>query len=79
VQKESCILQVPCVTVRNNTERPESVAVGANILAGKDPQELYKSVMKMMVVEEKWENPFGDGKSAQRIVDIIEESFACVE
>jgi len=34
VQEEACILGVPCVTLRENTERPETVDVGANVLAG---------------------------------------------
>ncbi|OGO07784.1 MAG: UDP-N-acetylglucosamine 2-epimerase, partial [Chloroflexi bacterium RBG_13_57_8] len=34
VQEEACILRVPCVTLRDNTERPETVEVGANVLAG---------------------------------------------
>lgn len=34
VQEESCILKVPCVTLRDNTERPETIDVGANIIAG---------------------------------------------
>jgi len=37
VQEESCILKVPCVTLRDNTERPETAEVGANVLAGADP------------------------------------------
>ena len=34
VQEESCILKVPCVTLRDNTERPETLEVGSNILVG---------------------------------------------
>jgi UDP-N-acetylglucosamine 2-epimerase (non-hydrolysing) len=37
LQEEACILKVPCVTLRENTERPETVAAGANMLAGTDP------------------------------------------
>jgi UDP-N-acetylglucosamine 2-epimerase (non-hydrolysing) len=34
VQEETCILKVPCVTLRDNTERPETVEVGSNVLSG---------------------------------------------
>jgi UDP-N-acetylglucosamine 2-epimerase (non-hydrolysing) len=37
VQEETCILGVPCITLRDNTERPETLDVGSNILAGTDP------------------------------------------
>jgi len=36
LQEEACILGVPCITIRDNTERPETVAVGANVLVGRD-------------------------------------------
>ena len=39
VQEESCILGTPCVTLRENTERPETLEVGASLLAGTDPDE----------------------------------------
>jgi len=38
VQEEACILKVPCVTLRYNTERPETIEVGANVLAGTEPK-----------------------------------------
>lgn len=39
VQEETCILGVPCVTLRDNTERPETLEVGSNVLAGTNPKE----------------------------------------
>src|SRR3989304_6556393 len=42
VQEETCILGVPCVTLRDNTERPETVAVGSNVLAGVEPGMIVK-------------------------------------
>ena len=40
VQEEACILCVPCVTLRCNTERPETLEVGSTVLAGTDPEGL---------------------------------------
>lgn len=42
VQEETCILGVPCVTLRDNTERPETIEAGANILAGADPNTIAR-------------------------------------
>lgn len=71
VQEEACILGVPCVTLRDNTERPETIEVGANVLAGTAADKILESARLMVAKEKKWRNPFGDGKAAQRIVDII--------
>lgn len=71
VQEETNILGVPCVTVRNNTERPETVAVGSNIVAGTKPGNILKAVRSMLARKRNWKNPFGDGKASQRMLDII--------
>jgi len=71
IQEEACILGTPCVTLRSNTERPESVDVGANILAGNKKEDITSAVDKMLTTEKIWSNPFGDGKSAHRIIDIL--------
>lgn len=71
VQEEACILGVPCVTLRDNTERPETVEVGANVLAGTSQAGIIESARSMMGREKKWQNPFGDGKAAEKIVNII--------
>jgi UDP-N-acetylglucosamine 2-epimerase (non-hydrolysing) len=73
VQEEACILGVPCVTLRDNTERPETVEVGANILAGTSANEILRCVREMSGRAGKWEVPFGDGKAAENIVGIILE------
>jgi len=73
VQEEACILKVPCITLRNNTERPETVEVGANILVGSDKNRLIEAVEIMLKKDKKWENPYGDGKSGERIVKILIE------
>lgn len=73
VQEESCILRVPCVTLRNTTERPETIKIGSNILAGVDPQRIFGCASKMLNKEKNWENPFGNGKSAEIILNILEK------
>jgi UDP-N-acetylglucosamine 2-epimerase (non-hydrolysing) len=71
VQEEACILRVPCVTLRYNTERPETLEVGANVLAGTEPKEILEKAKLMIDAKRDWENPFGDGKAANRIINII--------
>jgi len=71
VQEEACILRVPCVTLRYNTERPETVDVGANIIAGTEPENILEKTRLMVERSRDWENPFGDGRAAERIVSII--------
>ena len=71
VQEETCILKVPCVTLRDNTERPETLEVGSNVLAGTNPQRILDSVAMSVLKERNWSNPFGDGKAATRIVGLI--------
>lgn len=71
VQEEACILKVPCVTLRDNTERPETIQVGANLLAGCDSERILEAATEMMRRSRGWANPFGDGRAAQRIVTIL--------
>jgi UDP-N-acetylglucosamine 2-epimerase len=59
---------VPCVTLRNNTERPETVEVGANVLAGTEPDVILNCAREMLERENSWLNPFGDGRAGDRIV-----------
>lgn len=68
VQEESCILGVPCVTLRDNTERPETVEVGSNILAGTRPDKILKCTQIMLSKTNQWINPFGAGNAAKSIV-----------
>jgi UDP-N-acetylglucosamine 2-epimerase (non-hydrolysing) len=72
VQEETCILHIPCITLRDNTERPETVTVGANLLAGAVPEKILECARTMINKNNNWENPFGDGKASQRIVTILE-------
>ncbi len=74
VQEEACILGVPCVTIRDNTERPETLEVGANVLAGASSERIVECARLMLDKKDKWVNPFGDGKAAERIIKIITEA-----
>lgn len=74
VQEEACILNVPCVTIRDSTERPETVDVGANIVAGADPVSIIRAAETMLKNGRSWQNPFGDGDAGDRIVDILSRS-----
>lgn len=75
LQEEGCIIGTPCVTLRDNTERPESIDVGANKLAGVKTSDIISSIETMMGKDGKWENPFGDGKTAQHIIKILEKNI----
>jgi UDP-N-acetylglucosamine 2-epimerase (non-hydrolysing) len=79
VQEEACVLGVPCVTLRDNTERPETLDVGANVLAGTEPYEIVKMAKLMLTNRSNWENPFGDGKAGTRIVDIVREEYGQIK
>jgi UDP-N-acetylglucosamine 2-epimerase (non-hydrolysing) len=70
VQEECCILGVPCVTLRENTERPETVQVGANVIAGYRSDSILQSARKMMAANGRWRNPFGDGTAGRQIIDL---------
>ncbi len=74
VQEEACILGVPCVTLRDNTERPETIEVGSNILAGASSNRILECTELMLNRKNDWENPFGDGTAGRRIVEILEQT-----
>ena len=72
VQEETCILHVPCVTLRDNTERPETLEVGSNIIAGTSPK-ILECTKQMLRVSNSWKNPFGDGNAGKKIIEILME------
>lgn len=72
VQEEACILGVPCVTIRDNTERPETIEVGSNILVGAKSDCIIEGVRSMLDRGNGWKNPFGDGQAGRWIVNRIE-------
>lgn len=73
ITEETTVMHIPCMTLRDNTERPETCTVGTNKLVGTDPKnikpaldELFAGKWQHGSVPEKW-----DGNAAERIVDII--------
>jgi UDP-N-acetylglucosamine 2-epimerase (non-hydrolysing) len=73
VQEEATVLGVPCITLRNNTERPITCEVGTNVVVGNSPEKILHhatAVLKAQAVPgkvpEKW-----DGKAAERIVQVL--------
>ena len=72
VQEEACILRVRCVTLRDSTERPETVEVGANIVAGCKPSGIVHSTLRMIERKPNWANPFGRGDASEKVVTRVE-------
>lgn len=75
LQEETTVLGVPCITLRENTERPVTVEVGTSELAGNDPAKIRNAVDRILAG--KWKKgglPEGwDGKASERIVKAIKE------
>lgn len=81
VQEEAFTLGVPTVTLRNNTERPETVLAGTNILAGTETRSVTELTESQLEKSEgirnntrKEPNPFGDGNAGERIVAATKEA-----
>lgn len=81
LQEEALILKKPCVTIRPNTERPETVENGVNFLVpakGEIISETVKQTLADVEIQqifEKIENPYGEGDSSLKILDIIEQNW----
>ena len=80
VQEEALIIGVPCITLRYNTERPETVWKGGNFLVGDDYEEIVRTAKCVVnnrdeILEKigKGENPYGDGKAGERIARTLKE------
>ena len=74
ITEETTVMGVPCLTLRDNTERPETVTVGTNELIGTDPARLGPAMARLLAgqwkqgaIPEKW-----DGRAAERIVAALE-------
>ncbi len=72
VQEETCILKVPCVTLRDNTERPETIEVGSNTLTECNQDMIINKIELMLNKDKKWKNPFGNGNAGINIIKILE-------
>ncbi|MEM1559966.1 MAG: UDP-N-acetylglucosamine 2-epimerase (non-hydrolyzing) [Nitrososphaerota archaeon] len=78
LQKEAFWAKIPCITLRDRTEWIETVKMGVNFLVGSDP---IKITQALNYVEDSYyriktiynDNPFGDGRASERIVDILED------
>lgn len=75
VQEETCILGVGCVTMRDNTERPETVDIGANVLVGANAQQILDGTRNMMQVICGRMQPYGNGNTAETILELITQDF----
>jgi UDP-GlcNAc3NAcA epimerase len=69
VQKEAFFAQVPCITMRNETEWTETVELGTNVLVGADPAKILDAVETFEVDFSRVKAVFGDGRAAEKIVD----------
>ncbi|QOR33786.1 UDP-N-acetylglucosamine 2-epimerase (non-hydrolyzing) [Clostridium sp. 'deep sea'] len=82
VQEEAPAMGVPMLLTRNVTERPEAIKAGTVILAGNTKEGVYNAVKELLINEQKRQamarsvNPYGDGRSSERIVKIILNHFA---
>jgi len=81
VQEEALTLGVPTVTLRYNTERPETVQCGMNVLAGTEPETVSKLTEHQIVKSQELRNrvpikpnPLGDGNAGRRIADAISDA-----
>jgi len=77
IQEETTYLNVPCLTVRENTERPVTVSIGTNILVGQDMGRLGSEVERIMdgCAKKGTVPPLWDGKASEKIADIIVNKY----
>ena len=75
IQEETTILDIPCLTIRENTERPITIEQGTNILVGTDGERIVEEAYKILRGERKKRKKLNlwDGKAADRIVKILVE------
>ncbi|MDA7617760.1 UDP-N-acetylglucosamine 2-epimerase (non-hydrolyzing) [Verrucomicrobia bacterium] len=74
ITEETTVMGIPCMTLRDSTERPETVDVGTNELIGSNPENIPPAMERLLsgqwkkgAIPEKW-----DGKAAERIVEVLE-------
>jgi UDP-N-acetylglucosamine 2-epimerase (non-hydrolysing) len=75
ITEETTVMGVPCMTLRENTERPETISIGTNELIGNDPDKMNKALDKLFKGNwKKGDIPYlWDGMSGKRIVDHLEK------
>ena len=73
ITEETTVLKIPCMTLRDTTERPETVTIGTNEIVGTNPDNIIPFLHRL--IEGKWKKgnipPLWDGKTAERIVEKI--------
>ena len=78
IQEETTILDVPCITLRENTERPVTVTEGTNRLVGSDSAQIIDAAQS--VLDGRWKSgnrpELWDGHAAERIVNVLRSQFA---
>lgn len=77
IQEETTALEIPCVTIRENTERPITVDIGTNVLVGTDHDRIVKEGLRRVRhgVEGSRIPDLWDGAAAERIVEVIQNHF----
>jgi len=73
IQEETTFLGVPCLTVRENTERPVTITIGTNVLVGRDTAVLSRELSRVLSNDRKKTGvpPLWDGHAAERIAKVI--------
>jgi len=77
LQEETTALGVPCVTLRENTERPITCEMGTNVVVGNDPERIQQAVRDALSHQEQQASipPLWDGHAAERIVRILHDAM----
>jgi UDP-N-acetylglucosamine 2-epimerase (non-hydrolysing) len=77
IQEETTYLGVPCLTLRENTERPVTVALGSNVLVGQNAQKLKTELQKVLRGEAKRSSipPLWDGCASERIANVLQSGL----
>ena len=81
IQEETTILQVACLTMRENTERPITIEQGTNRLVGTDPKRILRAALEALDAPPRFLAPpeLWDGKASARILDVLERSLLDVD
>jgi len=73
ITEETTVLGIPCITLRDSTERPETCTIGTNILIGTDLRQIKPTLEKLF--KNQWQvgaiPPLWDGKAAVRIINVL--------
>jgi len=77
ITEETTVMGVPCITLRDNTERPETITIGTNELIGINPNAIKPALDKLFAG--KWKKggipELWDGKAAERIIEKLSEIY----